>query len=285
MEKKIFYIAFCLLSQFGFAQHFINGDFEDNFATICEYNLTDSIFNQRIKHIKAIGKKQVFGELIGEIDLQTFDCMVTPKSGNWCLGLNSDNIGTSDAISIELSEPLSPNKSYELSFFVFANTVYENTPAQLEIGESEVDSIFGTTITYFKPISKSWDEGKFVFSPIGHSKYITARLKHGSAGWNQIDNFAIYSVPKENVNCKRFKDISYSPNPVVDYIQINLQSQIPGGIIKVYNPLGQLVISKDMDTSLIHQIDFSGLAEGAYFISIECKDERKSFQVVKIRSY
>lgn len=283
-KKMSICIALCFLSHLSFAQQFINGDFEDNFVFDCEYNLSDSVFNERMKSVKAIGRRKVSSGEIGEVDIQTFDCLVDPQSGKWCLGLNSDGKGSSDIISIELNEPLSPENNYELSFFAFANTVSEGSPAEIEIGEAEVDSIFGTTIMCFKPLESTWNEGKSIFRPIKGSKYITVRLKIGNQGWNQVDNFDIRLAPKSDVNCLKNMNITYYPNPVVNYVEINLESRIPNGVIKLYNSLGQVFVSEDMDSSLVYKIDLSGVPAGIYFFSIECEYERKLFKVIKIHS-
>jgi hypothetical protein len=182
---------------FGFSinqclcQSFINGDFESNTSVGCEYNLIDNLFNTRISNVTAFGKGYAwaFGGYVGEIDIQTSGCNITPQNGNWCLGLSSDTASTSDAITIELDSNLSAGINYELSFYIFGNTSFDNTLANIEVGESLSDTLFGKLISSITPETNKWKYVSMTFTAAQNSNYISVRTKAGIRGWTQIDNF------------------------------------------------------------------------------------------------
>ena len=183
-------------------QSFINGDFEFNTSVGCDYNLTDSEFNTRISNVTAFGKGYSGAGYFGEVDIQTSGCYIIPQNGNWCLGLQSDTAATSDAITIKLDSSLSLGITYELSFYIYGNTNFSSTTANIEIGESLTDTLFGILIDSITPDTNNWKFVSMTFTATQNSNYISVRTKVGIYGWTQIDNFSInvYNKPSPTID-------------------------------------------------------------------------------------
>lgn len=71
---------------------------------------------------------------------------------------------------------------------------------------------------------------------------------------------------------------SYYPNPVENTLNINSDSIIDS--VTVYNVLGQLILTKRMDTSNA-KLDLSTLKSGSYFVKIVKGDKVNSFKIIK----
>jgi hypothetical protein len=98
------------------------------------------------------------------------------------------------------------------------------------------------------------------------------------------DFSAVYSEDCSSVsvndNAIESNDISLSPNPASDYIEINLNNVILSEAkdLKIYNALGECVMSVgaihepiDRRSQLPLQLDISQLQPGVYFVRIDNK--------------
>jgi hypothetical protein len=75
-------------------------------------------------------------------------------------------------------------------------------------------------------------------------------------------------------------NISCYPNPVTDVLTINANKPVKS--VKVFNMLGQLVKTVNMDTDLNEvDININNLSSGTYFIKVATYAQQKSFTIIK----
>ncbi|MEZ5009512.1 MAG: T9SS type A sorting domain-containing protein [Chitinophagales bacterium] len=268
MKKALlltFIFSFLLSINSSFTQSFINGDFEDNSAVSCEYNLTDIQFNSKINNVVAFGKAYQ-GSYVGEVDFQTNNCYLDPQNGDWCLGLSTDTTQSSDALSIELTANLTAGNDYELTCYIYGNTAYRETLANVEIGESMIDTAFGQLIYTAIPDTNSWKEVKFVFTANQNSSHISVRTKIGIRGWTQIDNFSIRPATTTDIAEHNYvKLMKAYPNPTVSKVMVDLGKNINTGSIKILNLNGQVQSVHEINNNQFLSLDLSDLPTGIYF--------------------
>ncbi|MFN5091782.1 MAG: MopE-related protein, partial [Bacteroidota bacterium] len=195
MKKRLFQkmllLAMALLSsQFSNGQ-LINGDFETNISSGCNYNLINSDFNANMSGC--------FGQSVGfpgEIDVQTQGCYVEPQSGLWCIGLACSGSTTHDAIALQLSNPLVVGQSYTINFYAYKNS-YTSGDASINVGLSNTSSLFGTTIyTSSNSLNDTWVLHSVNFTANSADMFITVSVDGGTyslSTWYQFDNFSITS--------------------------------------------------------------------------------------------
>lgn len=270
---KHFILLILVLVFFRFeaiGQGFFNGDFENNTATACDYNLTDDQFNTKVPNVTAFGKSlAIFGN-VGEIDLQTHNCLLNPQNGDWCLGLSSDMDTTSDAIAILLASDLVAGQSYSLSFYLYGNTNNLSTLTNIEVGESLSDTLFGTFIDSIAPDTNAWKQASMIFTASQNSRYITVRTKIASPGWTQIDNFTLTpltTTPAANID-SHF-ELSLYPNPANDVLNLDFGSSAIEGVISIMNPMGQIIATQKVHRSQSVSLDVSAIPAGVYLIGVE----------------
>lgn len=261
---------FALIQIFGFyhsyGQTFLNGDFENNTSSDCDYNNTDIIFNTKISNVYAFGKGFDGFNYVGEVDLMTNDCYVTPQNGNWCLGLASDTTLSSDAIAIELSSSLIIGQTYQLSFYVFSNLNFENYLNNLKIGVSNNDSTFGYLLYTAIPDTNSWKHIVFNFTALQSDKFITVTNTSGTRGWNQIDNFTI-SIATEISEIYPNK-ISIIPNPFSNSTVLQSDKVFKDAYLTIYNVSGHQVREIKSISGQTFTLFRDNLASGLYFIRL-----------------
>jgi len=183
-------LIFLLITSTSTSQSFLNGDFETNTASVCEYNLTDPLYNAMMSNSVSFGVNP-------QLDVQTSGCFITPQSGNWCVGLTSTSTTTTDqdALSIELDGTLSAGQPYDLSFYTFGNNDFFPVSDTIRVGVSSSPSTFGTEIAAILPAENIWENHLISFIPSGAGiLYLTLQMDvntTASATWIQVDNFTI----------------------------------------------------------------------------------------------
>ncbi|PWA06487.1 T9SS type A sorting domain-containing protein [Flavobacterium psychrotolerans] len=76
----------------------------------------------------------------------------------------------------------------------------------------------------------------------------------------------------------KFKDLKYSPNPIVDVLHIQSEDVIKK--VSVCNTLGQEVYRQKCNTLELH-LELSYLVSGNYFIKVESDSKQQVFKVIK----
>ena len=142
MKHFILFCAICLLTFISKAQDFLNGDFEINTAVTDQINLSNSSFNNFMPNSTAFGTF----ENLDIITSNTY-CGVA-LSGNWFIALTG---GGTDAITMELSEPLVAGEEYTISFWDRGCDAFSYGPLSVNIGVSSspiaVPFFSGSTLT------------------------------------------------------------------------------------------------------------------------------------------
>ncbi len=273
MAKFLIFIIISFQISIISGQSFINGNFEKNNSTDCDYNLIDSVFNLKMSNVYAFGKKFSFSNKHrGEMDILTYGCYVDPENGNWCIGLGVDT--TTDAIAIELTNELVVGQSYKLSFYLYGNTSFSSSLAPVEIGESITDSIFGTKIDTLIPVSMQWRECVLQFTASQNSKFITVRNTIGIKAWNQVDNFKIEQSTGTN---NYYTPVALVlPNPSTGLFNFYLGEHNTPVSIEITNSVGSSVYKSASINSDNFQINLLNNSSGIYYYSIVKKDKHLS---------
>ena len=122
----------------------INGDFEINTASECDFNLDNIEFNATVSNATAFGTAE-------EIDVMTAadGCGFgsPPQSGDTKLAIHSQSPGGRfDAFSLDLSSPIVAGNTYTLVFY--AEPVFDFSPdaGAVEVGLSNNPTDFGTLV-------------------------------------------------------------------------------------------------------------------------------------------
>ena len=280
----LFIICISLIPNKISSQTFINGDFENNTSLNCDYNNTDVIFNQKVSNVYAFGMGYAGsnGGYVGEIDIQTFGCFINPQNGSWRLGLSSDlNEPTSDSITIELTSSLIIGETYELTFHLFGNVEFDNTLANIDIGESLNPDEFGILIDTFSPNNDSWKEISVIFTATQESNYISVRNEIGGDGWNQVDNFSItlsnLSIDESN---QKINFLLY-PNPATSSITLDFKQNISSGLLTIYDLSGKSLSRKEINNESFVSLDLNNIPSGVYFIKLDFEKKSDVFKFLK----
>jgi hypothetical protein len=266
---KHLYLSAILCFGVGIAnsQTFLNGDFEINSASNCEYNLANADYSSKMNNSWAFGS----GE---EVDIQTFVCGYdTPPSNNWFVSLSKDTDGNCDAISLELSHKLVAGNQYQISYMSSALT----GDTRLQFGLSNNNQNFGETIFSSMPILGMWLEATQTFIAPNNGNYITVRTDctNSAAGWDLLDNLQITAtlgIGHDDLE----KSIAVYPNPSSGTFTISTTTNIQD--IKVYNTVGQLILSKQTDG--LSAIDFNLNVNGVYFLNMTVGGQSVSKKLV-----
>jgi hypothetical protein len=252
----------------SFSQSFNNGDFEITTAATCHFNLNDALFNTLMPDVHSFGSVNLAG-YSSEVDIQSDGCYITPQSGARCLGLASHVTIGGDAISIELSADLVIGTDYELSYYVYGNLEFTDSLSTIEVGESLVDSVFGTLINSSIPVAYTWVNVSVIFTASQASKYITVRADAVTTGWTQIDNF---TLKESTISLNEFDHasplIAY-PNPANSTITVDFKQYVSSGRATLIDMYGRVVSSSQIASSEKINMELSEIPSGMYFIKIE----------------
>ncbi|MES2747104.1 MAG: T9SS type A sorting domain-containing protein [Bacteroidota bacterium] len=81
-----------------------------------------------------------------------------------------------------------------------------------------------------------------------------------------------------NNSAFELEEVTFYPNPVNDNLTIKNKQSIQN--VSVYTILGQMVLSKDFNTSEV-EIDVTSLNLGTYFVKVISDSEQKTFKIIK----
>ena len=106
-----------------------NGDFENNSAASTLFNLTNADFAATMADATAFGTAE-------ELDIVTgLDFGSAPISGDWKVGLHSQDDGDFDAFSLDLVQPVSSGTPLTLSFFAVGEPVFGSPLGTVDMSE------------------------------------------------------------------------------------------------------------------------------------------------------
>ena len=165
------------------AQTILNGDFEINTAGANQINMTNAAFTAAMSNAVA------FGTTPNMDIITTNQYCGFPQSGNWHVAFTT---GGTDAISLELSAPLTIGNSYTITYYDRGCSTWSTAPST--IGVSTANNAMGT-IVYTSPAVPQtgiWNQRTFTFvAPIAATFItISAAGAPSTSSWIQVDNIA-----------------------------------------------------------------------------------------------
>ena len=93
-----------------------------------------------------------------------------------------------------------------------------------------------------------------------------------------VDNFVVDSYAALGVEEASMVQFTYFPNPVNDVLTIKAQNTVED--IKVFNMLGQLVLSQSPNTRDC-TVDLSAMQTGAYFVQVSIDNSVETVRILK----
>jgi len=260
--------ALTLLLKFdGETQSFYNGSFENTTATACTKTLSNNQFNGKLTHVTAFGNfYNGINKPLGKTSLHDSDCCVIPQHGNWCIGLRASFNPSFDAVALELTTPLDSGQLYYISFYVYGNLSFRNFMLNVDVGESLVDTNFGTQIHTVTPDLLIWKNVSFAFTASQFSNYITLKTTSGYGSWHQVDNFVISRLPILLSVEEQFASntISFYPNPASDFMTLRFANAPTETHLEIINELGEVAFQKQEFLSRETSIDLRDFPAGVY---------------------
>ena len=165
------------------AQTFLNGSFEINTSSACNYNLPNATFTSLMANSTAYGPQS-------QLDIMTNTCPYgTPQSGLWMVSL-ATNSGTSDAFTTMLSAHLVAGNTYVMSFYDRGDHNYP-PGVPIQIGISTVAGAVGTNVyTAPAPANGPWTFRSFTFVAPNNGQHVSISTT-GAPLWTFVDNFCL----------------------------------------------------------------------------------------------
>ena len=178
--------------------------------------------------------------LVGSI---VFDIYLYGPKTNYYAYLYNDAVGTSQRLEISEAANFSTFNEWETKSFSIIDMI--------PIGGARSDY---NRLTIF--IERGVDQGTFQFG---------------------LDNVTVQPHLLSNTRHQDFK-FEYYPNPVSNNVQLN--SERPMNEIKLFNTLGQEVLSKNINASQF-QLNISDIKSGLYFLEVYGDNSKKTVKILK----
>jgi Secretion system C-terminal sorting domain len=276
-----------------FGQDFVNGGFEKN-GNMCLINASVEVFNANVKNTHAFGsfrRPDIAGTNCGQGDA---------KEGNWFIGLatNVERGVTSEAVTLELNQPLVKGSQYTLSFWTRGRGPIS---PNVQIGLSATDSLQGEVLytVSAQSITMDWVETVIRFTAPDNGKYISVRVSNNTSNsgvW--LDGFRMNTVfvpdnpmkkntvPVQNDHNKTAVNTigEIYPNPSAGVFKVNADSSALISLT-VFNTLGTTVEehkSTDVDP-IPTSIDLSDQQPGLYFVELATLEGKVTKRIIVSR--
>lgn len=164
-------------------QQLLNGSFENHTYTECTYNIVNNVFNLNVPFVTAYGAQS-------EIDVLEASCNYgSPADGVYFIALYNNL--TSDAIALDLSAPLLPDKLYKLSFAARLGLGISNNFSKVEVGLSNANDEFGTLEFVSANLDSVWQYFEVQFSPDVPTDYLQFRISSVDESWVYLDDITL----------------------------------------------------------------------------------------------
>lgn len=238
MKKILFLFSLFFASLgMGYAQSFLNGDFESTTCPgFCDWgyiNVSNAFFTTNMSNSVGFGPG-------GSLDIMHTSCTWGPaQSGNYFVGFDFNSTNAShNAFSMQLSAPLVTGTSYTISFADKGDPCCI-PPGPVEITLSTVNNAIGTVIFAGpSPTVGAWNLRTFTFNAPNNGQFITVRaLSPGY--WTQVDNFRFVTplpvMEKLELfakNVERNTVVSWQIQDETDIKQYFVERSVNGSIFK-----------------------------------------------------
>ena len=165
------------------AQTFLNGSFESNTSSACNYNMSNATFTSLMANSTGYGVQS-------QLDIMNNTCPYgTPQNGLWMVSL-ATNAGTTDAFTTMLSAPLVAGNTYTMSFYDRGDPNYP-PGVPIQIGISTVAGAAGTIVyTAPAPSNGPWSFRGFTFVAPNNGQHVSVSTT-GAPLWTFVDNFCL----------------------------------------------------------------------------------------------
>src|SRR3954465_14310986 len=105
INKTFLFVLIVCSAKHSTAQVFLNGSFENNTSSACNYNMSNATFTSLMANSTGYGVQS-------QLDIMSNSCPYgVPQSGLWMVSL-ATNAGTTDAFTTMLSAPLVAGTTY-----------------------------------------------------------------------------------------------------------------------------------------------------------------------------
>ena len=159
-----------------------------------------------------------------------------------------------------------PSTSYDWYFGATADAVTDLVSGF----DGTVDG--GGGITWGTTVATGWQPNTTYYWKV-------ASVNAGGGTDSPIFSFTTSAADPLGVEGFSIEALSVSPNPVKDLITIN--SPVGFDSVKVFNQLGQLVLTSSSDLMNNNKLDLSALNPGMYLIQINADNKSKTVKIIK----
>ena len=176
------------------------------------------------------------------------------------------------------------SKTYNLSSFPdevgisFQVAFQEVASGETFVAEVNIDGIWQTLITYDSDLAEIVSE-VFDIGVVNENFQMRWTYDDGGGAWGWhggIDNFE--SVLLLSANDYKLPEITVSPNPASDFINISSASKIQN--ITLFNTLGQKVLEVTPN-GLSQEIKVAALKAGVYIVNVVSDEQQGSYRLIK----
>ncbi|GJM32209.1 MAG: hypothetical protein DHS20C18_12100 [Saprospiraceae bacterium] len=182
MKIQLVLLVFAGLSFPLSGQQILNGSFEGSNLE-CGIDLSNAEFTNAVPQVVGFGEKN-------ELDIMTASCNFGgAQNGVHFVGLKA-KAGITDAIGLELSEPLVPGQNYTVQFHEKIGAL-NNAPVRLSIGVTNSPTSHGELVFSVFDLGADWTKHEFQFSPPFNATYITVIIETGGEAWVFVDHFSL----------------------------------------------------------------------------------------------
>lgn len=259
------------------AQTLLNGDFENNTAAVDQINIVNSTYNSFMANSYAFGDWNGGGPGGGDMDIirSATYCDFAP-SGLWYVALTS---GGTDAISLELSAPLTAGETYMVTYFDRACPSIAVGPP-LKFGVSLQNDNMGSIVHIADaPFQNGiWSTHSFNFvAPIAGS-YLTITCDSVNSGtpWTQVD--AVTITETSSINEFSLQDhMHLFPTLVAETLFIQNSGKGKAERIEIFTVEGRKVF----ESGFADVVDVQSLSAGYYFVRISGRGDFFTGRFVK----
>lgn len=263
MKNLILLLFPLFLAFYGRSQTILNGDFENNGADTCIFNLDNIDFNALVENAVAFGPND-------ELDIQRSNCgYAASPSNEWFVSLSKRPTGDYDAFSLALSEALIAGNTYEITYWELAVDTFGNGNIPLHFGISTEPDEFGDEIYSSLPPIDTWAQRSFSFVAPNDGSFFTVKIEEEGTtrAWNFVDDFKIVNLSSATQEGSNIASILIYPNPTSGFFSVALP--IEAEKVNIFNAAGQLVQSREIGK--LSEIDFDLETNGVYIVQVITK--------------
>jgi pimeloyl-ACP methyl ester carboxylesterase len=135
-------------------------------------------------------------------------------------------------------------------------------------------SLMDTTL--IDNLATPFNNAQFLYTKLSaisqHNSTVGAQPKVKEA-WNYMLSKTI-TIPTNLIQNQENSHFNIYPNPVIDFLNIELTKESKGNVILIYNLIGKQIISQTVSNRYQEIMDLSMLSKGIYFLKIGDKIEK-----------